>query len=353
MLLRVALEEGEEEAEAVAGLDDDVALLEARDRRRRLGVVDADVDRVGPDREPREVLASARAGMLAARSKRVPPATDRKHVAAWNGYVISGLARAATVLQDPSVLEDASRSADFVLDSMIDNEGRLQRVHNEGRTHGAGFLDDHAGMLTACLDLQRAGAGDRYLRSARSLANEILERFADSSSGALYLAPVESDGLIHRPRSDRDGATPDAAALALLGLVRLASISGDRAIDDFVENALTEPALEMEQAPHAFPTLLRAVALRTRGSSVAVIVGDSDDPRTIALADRARRVLRPEDAVLVSEPNAAPPDEVAAEWLLGREPVGGRPTAYLCRGSTCSLPVHEPAELVADLLSQT
>ena len=143
------------------------------------------------------------------------------------------------------------------------------------------------------------------------------------------------------------------AALALLGLVRLASISGDRAIDDFVENALTEPALEMEQAPHAFPTLLRAVALRTRGSSVAVIVGDSDDPRTIALADRARRVLRPEDAVLVSEPNAAPPDEVAAEWLLGREPVGGRPTAYLCRGSTCSLPVHEPAELVADLLSQT
>jgi len=304
-------------------------------------------------REPREVLASAREKMLAARSKRVPPATDHKHVAAWNGYVISGLARAATVLQDPSVLEDASRAADFVLDSMIDQEGRLQRIHNEGRAHGVGFLDDHAGMLTACLDLQRAGAGDRYLRSAQWLANEILERFADATSGALYLAPVESDGLIHRPRSDRDGATPDAAALALLGLVRLASISGNRAIDEFVENALTEQAPEMEQAPHAFPTLLRAVALRTRGSSVAVIVGDADDPRTAALADRARRVLRPEDAVLVSQPDAAPLDGVAAEWLVGRTPVGDRPTAYVCRGNACSLPIHEPSELVADLVSQT
>jgi hypothetical protein len=120
-----------------------------------------------------------------------------------------------------------------------------------------------------------------------------------------------------------------------------------------VENALTEQAPEMEQAPHAFPTLLRAVALRTRGSSVAVIVGDADDPRTAALADRARRVLRPEDAVLVSQPDAAPLDGVAAEWLVGRTPVGDRPTAYVCRGNACSLPIHEPSELVADLVSQT
>ena len=152
---------------------------------------------------------------------------------------------------------------------MTDEAGRLQRIHDGRLAHGTSFLDDVASMLGACLDLQRAGAGDHFLGSAQGLAHDLLERFADEQSGDLYLTPLESDDLIYRPRSDRDGATPDAAGLALLGLVRLAALSGERALEEFVERALTAQALEIEQAPHAFPTLLRAVGLQARGSSVA------------------------------------------------------------------------------------
>ncbi len=103
--------------------------------------------------------------------------------------MISGLARAATTLGDAEMLADAASAADFVLDSMRDAQGHLQRVHNEGVAHVTGFLDDHASLLMACLDLQRAGAGDDYLAQAQRLADEILERFADRESGILYLSP--------------------------------------------------------------------------------------------------------------------------------------------------------------------
>ena len=65
-------------------------------------------------------------------------------------------------------------------------------------------------------------------------------------------------------------------------------------------------------------------------------------------AERARRVLRPDDAVIVLAPGARPPQGIAAEWVAGRDAKGGRATAYLCRGTSCSLPVHVPSELVAD-----
>ena len=301
-------------------------------------------------RAAREDLAGARATLLAARQERIAPATDPKHVAAWNGYVISGLARAAMTTSNDAILADAARAAEFVFAEMFDDEGRLLRVHDEGRAHVVGFLDDHAAMLGACLDLQRAGAGHVWLVRARELADAILDRFADTETGALYLTSIDGGRLIHRPRSDHDGATPDAAGLAVLGLARLAALADDAAIAAFVRRAIEEQALLVERAPQAFPTLLRAVALRARGTCVAVIVGPEDHPATAALAERARRVLRPEDAVVVAAPGAEAPPGISADWLRGRESVDARPTAYVCLGTLCSLPVQDPAELVAEIV---
>ncbi|MFK7896443.1 MAG: thioredoxin domain-containing protein [Myxococcota bacterium] len=306
-------------------------------------------------RAKRSDFEAARKTLLAARSERVAPATDPKHVTAWNGYVISGLARAASVVGDAALRDEATRAADFILSEMTE-DGQLLRIHDGGRAHISGFLDDYAAMLGACLDLHRAGAGERFLESATRLGDQILSRFANPATGALYLVAEDAKdakGLVHRPRSDHDGATPDASGLALLGLTRLAALGHRSDLDAFVTQAIAESAALIKNAPHAFPTLLRAVALRVRGLSAAVIIGDPEDPQTTRLADRARRVLRPEDAVLVASPEAAsnaPSAGIAPEWLAGRSAINGKPTAYICHGTLCSAPVQEPSEIVVDLV---
>jgi len=295
-------------------------------------------------RRTRGDLEAEREKLLDRRSRRVPPATDSKRVSAWNGYTISGLARAATALDDPAPLALAMAAADFVLESQRDDAGRLLRVFADGRAHVGAFLDDHAAMLDACLDLHRAGAGSRYLKAAGELARAIVARFYDEEERDLFLTPDDGEQLVHRPRSDNDGATPHAAGHALVGLTRIAQLSGDAAIAEVVRAVLDTNAFVLERAPQAFPTLQRAAALAEHGISVAVIVGEADDPASSRLAAAARRALAPEDAVLPVVPGAPAPEGIAASWTLDRTQQDGRPTAYVCRGTTCSLPITQPRD---------
>jgi len=226
---------------------------------------------------------------------------------------------------------------------MFDPAGRLLRVYDRGRAHVTGFLDDHASLLEACLDLDRAGAGVRFRTAALRLADAIASRFFDASVGDLFLTPSDGEVLAQRPRSDHDGATPHSTGLAVQGLLRAAALSGRDDLRGVAERVLAAHGALLERAPEALPSLARAAMMASRGLSVAVIVGADDDARA-ALAARARHVLNPEDAVLVAAPGERPAD-VDTDWLRGRDPAGGVATAWICRGVTCSLPIQHPDEL--------
>jgi uncharacterized protein YyaL (SSP411 family) len=295
-------------------------------------------------RGPRSEFAAERAELLAARAERIRPGTDRKRVVSWNALVISGLARAASVLGDASMLDDAVAAADFVLARMRDEEGRLLRVYDGGRAHVTAFRDDHATLLEAFLDLYRAGAGERHLEQASSLADAIATRFYEPEVKDFYLTPNDGEPLVHRPRSDHDAAMPHSTGLATLALLRISSLTGHEAWRGMAESVLRTHAFVLERAPEAYPTLSRAALAAERGLSVAVIVGEPGAARD-ALASSARRVLTPEDAVVVAAPGRIPAG-VDPSWLHERGPIEGRPAAYVCRGVTCSLPVTSPDALV-------
>jgi hypothetical protein len=296
-------------------------------------------------RAPRAELAAQRAELCAARARRVPPATDRKRVTAWNGLAISGLARAGSLLGDDAMLRDAAACADFLLERLHDPQGRLLRVFDAGRAQVEGFLDDHAALLEGCLDLFRAGAGERFLGAALRMAGAIAERFFDPGENDLFLTQADGERLPHRPRSDHDGATPHSTGQALLGMLRTASLAGRADLARVAERVLRTHAFALERAPAAYPTLLRAAALAERGLALALVIGRETDTATHALAARARRVLAPEDGVVVVAPGGTPPQGLDPTWLTGRETRDGRATAYLCRGTTCSLPITDPEAL--------
>jgi uncharacterized protein YyaL (SSP411 family) len=293
-------------------------------------------------RRERDLFAAERAQLLEVRARRVPPATDRKRVASWNAYLVSGLARAGSLLGDDAMLADAVATADFLLAKMRDEKGRTTHVFDAGRAHVTGFLEDVAALLEATLDLQRAGAGDHHLDEAVALAEDVVARFYDESDGDLFLTPNDGERLVHRPRTEPDGATPNAAGSAALGLLRAAALTGRAAWHDVALRVLRTNAFVIESAPGAFPSLARAAAIAERGLAVAVVIGAASDPATQALAARARRVLAPEDGVLVVAPGATPPASLDPGWLLGRTAIDGRATAYICRGTTCSLPITDP-----------
>jgi uncharacterized protein YyaL (SSP411 family) len=299
------------------------------------------------ERGPRCDFAAERAELFAARAKRIAPATDTKRVLGWNALAISGLAYAGSVLDEPALVADATAVSDFVRERLAAPGGRWWRVFAEGQAKVPAFLDDLAAWLAALLDLARASADAALPALALSVAEEIQARFFDAGENDLFLTPADGEHLAHRPRSDHDGATPHSTGLATLGLLRVGALAGRADLGRTAERVLRTHAFVLERAPAAYPTLARAALAAERGPSCAVVVGEPSDPRTRALALRARRSLAPEDAVWVVAPGSPTPAGIDPSWLAGRETVGGAPAAYVCRGTVCSLPATKPEELVA------
>ena len=92
--------------------------------------------------------------------------------------------------------------------------------------------------------------------------------------------------------------------------------------------------------PTAFPQWLAAISRWSQPLDEVAITGDTHDPRTTALVGVLRDGLRPWQLVAL----ALEPDASVIPLLHGR---GGRaePTAWVCHGGTCRLPVTDPAAL--------
>ena len=286
----------------------------------------------------REGFAPQREKLLRARTRRIAPATDPKHVTSWMAYAIAGVATAAAAFERDDWLARAAEAADFVLRE-LSHEAGLYRVWDARGAKIPAFLDDHAAWLCALLDLHRAGAEDRFAAAAVDVAAAIRTHFFEEDGRRLFFASGRDPALPLRPASDSDGATPAAVGLAALGLVRAGTLSGRDDLLDVARAALEMQGEIVRQAPAALPTLLRAAALLERGPAVAVVVGEPADERTRALARAARRGVSSEEMVLVLPPgSAAPrPQWLDPAWLEGRVDVDV-PTAWPCRGRVCGLP---------------
>ncbi len=329
-----------DQIEAELGVEDAIAFSHAYGVSDEGNFEGGTTHLVDARRAPREEFADERRRLLAARGRRVAPGTDTKRVTAWNAWAVAGLARAGALLGDASVLAQAIRGLDFLLETMRDAEGRVQRVYHGERAGGPGFLEDGAGLLDACLAVFVATGRPAALRAAFALGEDLVTRFWDDDE--FFLTPSDGETLVHRPRAESDGATPHAAGLAARGLYRL-GILGAR--DEWIrvcETLLRGQAFLLERAPEALPTLARLAALAETGPCVAVLTA-GEDAAALRRALLAR--LGPDDLLLSSA------DAVDAgadpSWFAERGPREGRATAYICRGPRCSLPVTSAAELDA------
>jgi hypothetical protein len=292
----------------------------------------------------RAAFAAQRARLLEARLRRVPPATDSKRIAAWQGYALGGLAAAGSAFGEPAWVELAQRMASFALTRLSDEGRGLLRIWDGERARIPAFLDDHASLLVALCDLFRADGQPRWIEAALRLAEEIARGFYDPEARDLCFARDADRTLAVRPGSDSDGATPGAAGLAALGLVRVAALSGRADLREVAQAVLETQAGLVERVPLHLPTLVRAGALADHGIGVGLVIGAPSDPRTQALLERARALLGPDDFAIALAPGERPA-WLDTAWLEGRDAVEERPTAYLCRGRACSLPAHEPESL--------
>jgi uncharacterized protein YyaL (SSP411 family) len=283
-------------------------------------------------------IETVREGLMDRRHGRIRPGLDDKVIAAWNGLAIRALAEAGAVFGEARYLEAAAQAARFVLDRMRTSDGRLLRAWAKGHpSHVTGFLDDYSAMAGGLLALFAATGEVGWFESAKSLLDQLGDRFADEAGG--FFTSEQSYELPKRPKDVFDNPSPSGNSLAAEALLTLSLYTGDQSTRGAAEDTLKGLGMVMSRYPTGAPYALAVLHSIHRGTHELALVGD-DWPE---LAKVYWRRLRPH---IVLAGSAG--DERRVPLLTDRF-VSGTTQAYLCSGFSCLAPVTSADELEESL----
>ncbi len=313
--------------------------------REPLSVV-AKLKRVTED-EYLAALERGRQRLFEAREQRIKPGRDEKQLTAWNGLMLVSFARAGAALGRADYLQVAIKNAEFVL-SRLYRDGRLLRTYKEGESKLNGYLEDYSYLIEGLLALYEATFDRRWIESARTLTETMLEQFSDSEVGGFFFTGTDHETLITRTKEYFDNATPAGSSVAASVLLRLAILTGEDRYRAKAQEVLASVRDMMVKMPSGFGYVLSALDFYLSKPKEIVVVGDLADERTQTLLAKIRSTYLP-NAVVVHKS----PDDTETEKLIpllqGRTLVDGQPAAYVCEQMTCQLPVTTVEALARQL----
>jgi uncharacterized protein YyaL (SSP411 family)/aryl-alcohol dehydrogenase-like predicted oxidoreductase len=289
-------------------------------------------------------VAALKPKVYEARRRRVPPALDDKVLTSWNALMITALAEGFRVLGERRYLEAAERAARFVLKELRTPQGRLLRTWRGGRAHLGAYLEDHAYLAEALIDVYEAGGDPVFLQEAERLAGVTLRLFADPEGG-FFSTAADHEALIVRHREGNDGAIPSANAAAAMALARLSYHLDRPELRDEAERALRVWGRSIARHPRAFAKSLLVLDLLMEGPVELAFVG-APGADMEALRHEVARHFLPNRIVAHHDPAQG---GSALPLVAGRTTVGGRPALYVCRNFACQRPVTDPAQVEAAL----
>ncbi|AUN93930.1 thioredoxin domain-containing protein [Pseudazoarcus pumilus] len=287
--------------------------------------------KLGLDEEvARALLEQARAALLEARETRVRPGRDEKILTASNALMIGGLARAARIFGCADWLA-AAREALTCVRTQLWRDGRLLAVSDGGAGRLHAYLDDHAFLLAALLDVLQADFAPDDLDFACALADALLESFEDVEAGGFFFTRHDHERLIARPKPAIDNATASGNGIAARALLRLGHLAGELRYVEAAARALQAFGGLLARAPVGCASLALALAEHEVPPAVLVLGGsDADRWRR-----RLQRIFAPELLCV------APCDGAGRLPAVLKKPDDGRAAAWLCQGAQCEAPQYD------------
>jgi uncharacterized protein YyaL (SSP411 family) len=289
-----------------------------------------------------QVIETARQRLYAARQLRVPPLRDEKVLASWNGLMLGTFAEAGRILPEPRYVAAATAAADFLWREMRRTD-RLLHVWFKGEAKIGAFLDDYVLVASGLVDLYEATHDRTHLERAGALADQLDPLFHDPEGGGFFYTAADAERLIARPKPGVDGSVPSGNGMAAVLLLRLHAFTGRDGYRQRAEELLRLYHEPTRKNPFGFASYLEALERWADGQTEVVVVGDESETAMLwqAVAER----YLPNHVLVAARPQDTEPLAPARD----RPAVGGRPTAYVCRGFTCSAPATDAAALAAAL----
>ncbi len=283
-------------------------------------------------------LAAAVKKMKLVRGRRVPPSTDDKILASWNGLMIGAMARAGRTLEQPRYLEAARKAHAFVVAKLWDSEtGTLSHRWRDNDVDRSQQSESYLYFLRGSRLLYEATLDPSYLGLAIELAGKARALFYDEQNGGFFDGEKRGD-LVFRLKDDYDSATPTPSSVARLEYAVLAEITGREDFREVAEKSLRLVAPVLKETPTQLAESLKALQFMVGKPARIAIVGEAAREEFLRVAWGGLRHN------LVVTGNTGPVSEFTRKL---EEKVPGKTTVYYCVGKSCRLPETDSSVLEA------
>ncbi len=278
----------------------------------------------------RDTLASAARKLKASRDRRPAPVVDRAAYVNWNAMMAGAFLHAGATLDQP----ECTTLALSVLERMWKQAWGAERgmAHRVDGTGPSGFLDDNVHAAAAFLDAYESTGEASWLERATTVARYCLTAHWDNEgSGFFDLASSDGEAYLGtRAKPCQDAPTPSSNGVAALVLARLWALTGATEWRERLDATLRTFAGGAADLSLYGATLFRAMDWAINPVTRIEIKGPTGAGPADTMHQQALQVYRPRKVVVRT---------FAAE-----------PSATVCVGPTCSLPVGT-SEALASLLA--
>jgi uncharacterized protein len=278
--------------------------------------------------------------VYAYRLNRMELKKDDKILTSWNSLMITAYATAARILQDNEYADIAKQAVEFIRNSLTDENGRLYVRWRDEEAAYYGHIDDYAFYCMALLSVYDATFEIDYLKSAISIADQMIEQFWDEKNSGFYLYAQDSEQLIYRPKEVYDGAIPSGNSVAGYVLQRLSNLTANPRFKEYADKQLSFLAGQIKDYPagHSFSLIAMMQALYP-SKEIVCVVSENEDFQE--LSKYLSEHFEPNAVYLLKTENNEEELIKLADYVVDYHTINDKTTYYMCENHSCSAPRND------------
>jgi uncharacterized protein YyaL (SSP411 family) len=264
------------------------------------------------------------------RNTRSKPRLDDKSLTSWNALMLKGYIDAFSVLGNKKYLDIAIKNAEFILSKQLREDGGLYHNFKNGKSTINGYLEDYATTIEAFLDLYEQTLNEKWLFTARDLANYVFDHFQDDKSKMFYFTSDEDDKLVSRSIEHTDNVIPASNSIMAKNLFKLSHYFDNEHFSKTAVTMLNNVKPEIQQYGSGYSNWLDLMLNYTFPFYEVAIAGED----VFAKISELNTTYIPNKIIAGSPQNNTMP-------LLKNRYLENETLIYVCVDNTCKLPVSE------------
>jgi len=280
------------------------------------------------------------------RENRVHPQKDDKILVDWNGLMISALSRAGGILNNPFYIDAAKNSADFIINNLMNEEGRLLKSYRHGPSNISGMIEDYAFFIWGLIELYQVTFNNTYIDEALILSDYQKEHFWDDKQGGFFFTSDVEKELLIRNKEIYDGAIPSGNSVSAYNYIRLSKILSKPDFEDIAFNIIDNFSSNLKRYSSGYTMLLHTLDFVEGPSYEVIIAGRKEESKEVLSALYNSKQL---NKVLIFNHESK---KIEKNFLF-LEPYisddSGESLVYVCKNYVCNLPSSNVDEILSFL----